>query len=241
MKPILIAALIAFATPLASVFAADVPSQPFGIKDKLIFLDDFERTELGSAWKPGLPGFTVTNGVLVFQSAEHSGVKAKLPLPDGNFILEIKFRFSGASGISLGCDDFEYTGTHHGHISRIAIKPTLLTLNDDKEGLMRNDIYALRRSGDAVKIAEGDRLAKPAFVPVPFTFQPGQWYRLGWEVIGDRMRVIIDDKPVGYLQSPGLAYVNKHDLVLEGRGPTPNQEADFDEVRVWSVKSTVAK
>lgn len=43
---------------------------------------------------------------------------------------------------------------------------------------MRNDIYALRRSGNAAKIAAGDRLAKPATVEVPFSFRPGQWYRL---------------------------------------------------------------
>lgn len=221
--------------------ASDLPAPALGVKDQLVFSDDFERTGLGAALKSPIPAFTVAEGLLKGhqERADHGGtLAAALPLPDGNAIIEIKFRFAGARSFNLACDDVGYRGAHAGHISRVTILPNRVTLYDDKEGVMRNDIYALRRSGDPQKKAEGDRLAEKATVHFPVKLEQNRWYSLGLEIVGDRMRVSIDGQPVGQLQSPGLAHATKPNLRLSTWGSTPARETHFDDLRVWSVKTT---
>ena len=51
----------------ASTFAAElppVPSEPIAVKKELLFSDDFERTDLGKAWGPVVPTFTLETGML---------------------------------------------------------------------------------------------------------------------------------------------------------------------------------
>ncbi len=232
--------LLALAILPCVVFAsaADIPSQPLGTKHKLVFSDDFERTGLGPALKSSIPAFTVADGLLKGRQerADHGGtLTATLPLPDGNLILELKFRFAGARAFGVACDDIAYQGSHAGHISRIMVQPGRITLFDDKEGVMRNDIYVLRKSGDQKKLAEGDRLAEKATVNVPVKLEQGQWYRLGLEIVGDAMRVTIDDKVIGYLKSSGLTHPTKSNLRLSATGKEPTMEAHFDNLRIWSV------
>ncbi|MEN9403428.1 MAG: hypothetical protein RL091_2131 [Verrucomicrobiota bacterium] len=222
--------------------AADLPTPAIGVKDQLVFSDDFDRAGLGPALKSPIPAFTVADGLLKGhqERADHGGtLAAVLPLPDGNTIIEIKFRFAGARSFNLACDDVGYRGTHAGHISRVRVRPDLITLYDDKEGVMRNDIYALRRSGDPQKKAEGERLAEKAIVNIPVKLEQNRWYAFALELVGDRMRVSIDGQSVGQLQSPGLAHATKPNLRLSTWGSTPAQETHFDDLRVWSVKTTV--
>ena len=236
MKRILL--ILLCASVVTSLPAADLPAQPLGSKDKLIFSDDFERTELGPKLKSPIPAFTVADGVLKGrqQRDDHGAtVGATLPLPDGNLILEVRFRLQTARSISIGCDDKNWKGTHAGHISRLTIKPNGITLMDDKEGVMRNDIYALRKSGDAAKKSEGDRLAASATADVPVKIKPDAWHQLGLEIVGDQMRVTLDGQPIGHLKSPGLAHATKPDLRISAWGK--DQEAQLDDLRIWTVKA----
>lgn len=219
--------------------AANGPAPTEGVKNQLVFSDDFDRTGLGAALKSPIPAFTVDNGVLTGRQerADHGGtLAALLPLPDGNAIVEIKFRFAGARSFNLACDDIHYRGTHAGHISRVTVRPNQITLYDDKEGVMRNDIYALRRSGDPQKKAEGDRLAKNAVVNFPAKLEQGRWYALTVAIVGDRLTVSIDGIEIGHLKSPGLAHPTKPNLRLSAWGATPAQSVQFDALRIWSVK-----
>src|SRR6056297_63968 len=198
-----------------SVSGADSDPTPRAVKGKLVFSDDFQRTELGSAWKVGIPGYQISDGVLrgIQAKSDHgSSVGTSLPLPSGDFHLELRFRFEGAKSININLDDKAFKGVHAGHISRVVIRPPTLILMDDKEGVMRNDIRALRKSNDPEMKAEGDRMSAGATKKVPVKIRPGQWYKLNVEIVGDRMRVMIDDQRVGSLQSPGLAHPTKPDL-----------------------------
>jgi hypothetical protein len=54
----------------ATTFAADapklssIPEQPIAKKKELLFADDFEKAELGSAWKIVVPTFSIEKGAL---------------------------------------------------------------------------------------------------------------------------------------------------------------------------------
>ena len=54
----------------ATTFAADapklsaIPDEPIAQKKELLFADDFEKAELGSAWKIVVPTFSIEKGAL---------------------------------------------------------------------------------------------------------------------------------------------------------------------------------
>ena len=55
----------------APTFAADapklpsIPEQPIAQKKELLFVDDFEKAELGSGWKTAEPTFSIEKGALM--------------------------------------------------------------------------------------------------------------------------------------------------------------------------------
>ena len=55
----------------ATTFAAEapklpaIPEQPIAQKKELLFADDFEKAEMGSAWKIVVPTFSIEKGALM--------------------------------------------------------------------------------------------------------------------------------------------------------------------------------
>lgn len=204
----------------------------------LLVADDFNRKELGPNLRSTIPDFRIEDGVLKgrqVKSDHGAGSHREIKLPNGNVIVEVSFRFEGARSFNLSCDDRSCKTVHAGHVARIIVQPNKLTLYDDKEGVMRLDIRELRKSGDADKKAEGDRLSADATARFPLSLKQHQWYRIRLEIIGDKMRVLIDDEQVGELKSAGLAHPSKPDLRLGVWGSDPKQEVHFDDLRVLAL------
>jgi hypothetical protein len=217
------------------IFAADLPTEPLAKKGALIFSDDFERTGLG-AWKQVCQTFTVADGVMKgSQTRADHGAVGSIHVAFSDAVIEFKFRFEGATSINAVCDDKAWTGTHAGHICRATITPKLIRLGDDKEGGMRNDIFEMRK--DPQHKAEGDKLMEGRTKTFPMNVGPGVWHRLAMEIVGDEMRVSLDDKFVGHLKSAGFAHPTKSDFHFTVSG----KDALFDDVRVWSAAAAPAK
>ena len=216
-------------------FAADAPAHPISKKGALIFSDDFERTGLG-AWKQNCQTFTVADGVLKgSQTRGDHGAVAAVHVAFSDAVIEFKFRFEGATGINAVCDDKAWTASHAGHICRATITPKLIRLGDDREGGMRNDILEMRR--DPKRKAEGDKLVESRTKTFPMSITTGEWHRLTMEISGDEMRVSLDDRPAGFLKSPGIAHPTKSDFHFTVSG----KDALFDDVRIWSAGPVNAK
>lgn len=229
-------ALLLFLCAALSGLAADARSEPIVQKGVLLFSDDFQRDELGSAWKVSIPGFTVANGVMkgTQMRDDHGAVAvAQAGFKDG--VVEFKFRLEGAAGVNAVFDDRDYKGSHAGHICRVALSPKQIRLGDDKEGVMRNDIFAMRK--DSARKAEADKLLVGRSVTVRADLERGRWYRLVVEIAGDAMRVILDDKPVGLLKSPGINHARKATFHFTVTG----KDALFDDVRIWAAQGETPK
>lgn len=232
-----------------SALAADLPklpSKPIAVKKELLFSDDFQTAQ-AAVWKKVVPTFAVVDGVLKGTQTRDkempspdgkSVIKAHaavhgLEIPTKDSIIECKIRFDGATMIDFELDDRNYTGCHYGHICRAQIRLNGVTIIDEKDGNMRNDIYAMKK--DPAKKAEVAKLLVGRQITYPAKLESGKWYTIGVELAGDEMRVTIDGKVAAYLKSSGIAHPTKSRFEFGVAG----KDGCYDELKIWNAASAV--
>jgi hypothetical protein len=132
--------------------------------------------------------------------------------------------------IDVEFDDRKYTGCHYGHICRAQARLDGVTIIDEKEGSMRNDIYEMKK--DPSKKEEVAKLLVGRSAKYPVKLEPGKWYTFTVETVGDEMRASIDGKPAAYLKSPGIAHPTKSKIELGVAG----KDGYFDDIKVWNAE-----
>ena len=245
MKPrLLLAPVLLIAT---TAFAADlpaVPAEPIAKQKELLFSDDFERAELGPKWGPVVPTYTLENGAM-----KGTQTRVNAPAADGkpavvghaavigtdtptkDSIIEFRFRFVGATALSAEFDDRKYTGSHYGHICRVVITQKDVTLRDERDGSMRNDIYEM--GNDPAKRAERNKLLEGRSATFPVQVEADKWHSLILETVGDTMRATLDGKPVAFLKSSGIAHETKSKVEFGCAG----KDGFFDDVKIWNAEA----
>ncbi len=213
-----------------SVFAEERVETPLAQEGKSLFSDDFERESLGD-WKVIIPAFEIEDGVLVATQdrADHGSV-GRIYLPMKNVVMSFRFNLVDSWGFNVVFDDKNYKGSHAGHIARVAVTPKQIRLGDDKEGIMRNDIFAMRR--DPKKKAAAEKLLEGRGSNVKVDLAKGEWHEMTIELLGDEMRVSLNGKAIGHLQSSGLAHPTKESVHFTVNG----KEVRFDDVQIWEAK-----
>lgn len=239
--------IVSFFLVTTGGFAADlpaIPDQPIAKKKELLFSDDFEGTERPKVWHQVVPTFTFENGALKGTQTRDKNIPAAdgkpavqahaavhgLEIPTRNSIVEVKIRFDGASMLDVEFDDRKYTGSHYGHLCRAQVRLNGVTIIDERDGNMRNDIYAM--NGDPTKKAERAELLKGRQMTYPAKVEPGKWHDLVVETVGEEMRVTLDGKPAGYLKSSGIGHATKSKIELGVAG----KDGWFDDIKVWNAE-----
>lgn len=221
-----------------------VPSKSIAVKKELLFSDDFQGATPDKVWHKVVPTFVVENGVLKGTQTRDQNIPATLgkpevkahaavhglEIPTKDSVVEAKIRFDGATMIDVEFDDRKYTGSHYGHLCRAQVRLNGVTIIDERDGNMRNDIREMRN--DPGKKEEAAKLLKGRQVTYPAKFEPGKWYTLVVETAGDEMRVTIDGKPVAYLKSSGIAHETKSKIELGVAG----KDGCFDDIKVWNAE-----
>jgi hypothetical protein len=243
MRPIL--ALSCLITSVS--FAADLPVIPTGSiakKKELLFSDDFQGAEPAQVWHKVVPTFAVENGTLKGTQTRDQNIPAAdgkpavtahaavhgLEIPTKDSVVECKIRFEGASMIDVEFDDRTYTGAHYGHLCRAQVRLNGVTVIDERDGTMRNDIYEM--SKDPAKKEERAQLLKGRTLTYPAKLETGKWYTLVVETVGDEMRVTLDGQPAAYLKSSGIAHETKSKIELGVAG----KDGFFDDIKVWNAE-----
>lgn len=216
----------------AAALSADEPVTQHADPDKLLFSDDFSRAEPGEAWTGSSRSFRIEDGVFVVTQrtdATHPAVtRVTSEFKDG--IVTFRFRFDDAPRFGVVFNDKNYEDSHAGHICRVSVSHTLISIGDDKEGSMKHGIYELRE--DPARRAEYDAIIENRQAKVPAKFDEGRWYSMTIEIVGDEMAVSVDDKPVLRFKSPGIDHVIKNHWGFTVSG----QSMAFDDLQLWSVK-----
>ncbi len=238
---------LALALLVTTTLAAELPPVPgasIAKKKELLFADDFAGAEPAKVWHKVVPTFAVEGGALKGTQTRDKNVPAAdgkpavtahaavhgLEIPTKDSVVEVKIRFDGAAMIDVEFDDRKYTGCHYGHICRAQVRLNGVTIIDEKDGNMRNDIYEMKK--DPAKKAEVAKLLAGRQVTYPAKLEAGKWYLLGVETVGDEMRVTIDGKPAGYLKSSGIAHATKSKIELGVAG----KDGLFDDLKVWNAE-----
>ncbi len=240
MRPIFLC-LIA----VAGLAAADLPrppAKPVAIRKELLFSDDFQGAAPSPLWHRVVDTFVIQEGVLLGSQTRVSDqtapdgrvVKAHaavhgLELPTRDSVVECRIRMDGATMVDVEFTDRKYTGSHYGHICRAQVRPTGVTLIDERDGNMRSDIYEMKK--DPAKKAKVAQLVAGRQVTYPLKIEAGRWYDLMVETAGDEMRVLLDGKAVAYLKSSGIAHATKSKIELGVAGQTGR----FDDIKVWNA------
>jgi len=246
IHPVLALVLVAIATSAVAAAAElpAVPAEPIAKKKELLFSDDFERADLGKAWgKNVVPTFTLENGTLKgTQTRVNEPAKDGKPavvghqavigteVPTKDSVIELRFKLAGATGISAEFDDRKYTGSHYGHICFCRVTPKGVTLADQKEGSMRNDVYEM--SKDPSKKEERAKLLKGRSATFPVAVSENEWHQLTLETVGDAMRATLDGKPVGFLRSPGIGHPTKSKVEFGCGG----RDGYFDDIKIYNAE-----
>ena len=122
--------------------------------------------------------------------------------------------------------------SHAGHVCRVAVTPKQIRLGDDKEGIMRNDIFKMRRSDDPAEKAKAGKLLKGRTAICKVPVETKRWHSMRIEIVGDEMRVSLNGEAIGFLKSPGIAHPTKGSMHFTVNGDSML----FDNVRIWAAK-----
>lgn len=221
-----------------------VPAQSIAKKKELLFADDFQGAQHDKRWHRVVDTFTFENGALKGTQTREKTIPAQngkpeikahaavygLELPTKDSVVECRIKFDGATMIDVEFDDRKYTGAHYGHLCRAQIRLNDVTIIDERDGNMRNDIRAMK--DDPTKKAEMAKLLKGRSVTYPAKLEAGKWYALVVETVGDEMRVTLDGKPAAYLKSSGIAHATKSKIELGVAG----KHGWFDDLKVWNAE-----
>ena len=220
-----------------------VPADAIARKKELLFADDFEG-EPAKVWHKVVPTFVIENGVLKGSQTRDKSIPAAdgrpavtphaavhgLEIPTRDSVVEVKIRFEGASMIDVEFDDRKYAGSHYGHLCRAQVRLNSVTIIDERDGSMRNNIYEMSR--DPSKREEWKRLLAGRQVTFPARLEAGRWYKLEVETVGDAMRVTLDGKPAAYHKSSGIGHATKSKIELGVGG----KDGYFDDIKVWNAE-----
>ncbi len=227
--------------------AADLPAVParsIAKKKELLFSDDFKGATPDKVWHKVVPTFVVENGAMKGTQTRDTTIPAAdgkpevkahaavhgLEIPTKDSVVECRIRFDGATMIDVEFDDRKYTGSHYGHLCRAQVRLNGVTIIDERDGGMRNDIREMR--SDPSKKDEVAKLLVGRQVTYPAKLQAGRWYKLVVETVGEEMRVTLDGKPAAYLKSSGIAHETKSKIELGVAG----KDGWFDDIKVWNAE-----
>jgi hypothetical protein len=216
----------AFLLAVVGAALAAPPQSGPGAAGKLLFEDDFARTELSPKWKIGKGFFEVKDGVAkaTENPDDHHGAYA-YAAPGFQFkdmVAEYSVKLEGGRGrpCHLLVDDSTYKGSHAGHILRATILLEGVELADFKSGTMRNDY--VDKMKDPKTTDEEKRALRDSVKDTLASFKVdadfSQWHQVRVEIVGDEMTMRVDGKPAAYLRSPGLNHPTKNAIGFTVRG-----------------------
>jgi hypothetical protein len=208
-------ALVAVAFVLPVIAAGVEPS--LGRRGTLLLEESFDGTALPKGWAKNTGELSVKEGVLhasELPAQSHVGAFRKaLPLQDA--VVQLDFKFEGATTLHLGFDPAPGQLKKQGHLFSVIITENAWTLtehNDKADPASKNVVHAKATA----------------------SFPRGQWFTLSLEMKGNDVVARIEGKEPLRATAKDF-HVKKPGLVFRAGGKA-GQEVLIDNVKVWELK-----
>lgn len=229
---------------LNAVGSAEEVDRLVSSKGKLVFEDDFDRSEsddskeqLDRGWvtnsekrAAGTKQADLKDSYLRITMAPHAdhGVSVRHDAPFDDGVVQVRFRIHDNKGIGFNFNDPNCKVSHAGHICHVGVKAKQVDFRDGKTGIFDLKIREKRLAG-APK-AEIEALTKDKFAYHEVDLELDRWYEMKILIQGDVMSAWIDGVSVGQLRSPGIDHAVKQNMAFAVSGT-----ADVDELRIWAL------
>jgi len=207
------------------------------VPGKLLFEDDFSRSEMGPKWKVGKGSFEVKDGVVTVaenpddKHGAYAYVQPKFTFKD--IIVEYFARLDGSRACHLMVNDSNYKEAHAGHILRASLLMGKVDLADYKFGAMKNDYFDKMK--DPATPDEEKKKLRESIKEKGAVFKTqadlSQWHKVRVEILGDEMFVSLDDAPAAHLKSAGLDHETKNSVGFEVGGKSSLLKA----IKIWEA------
>ncbi len=180
---------------------------------ELIFADDFSADGFGEQWRHYKSGSVVKDGVLMGitpEGSDHAAVDSIRFEGRRDLEVSVKFKFAGPAGerFNIWFDDYNYKGSHAGHICSVSVSPTGGSIADAKTGAFENSIYEKKKSPEGLD-ADTLKMLESKTSRYSLELDRDEWHTLLVRTRGDRVVVSIDGKEVGELESEGVGHLTK--------------------------------
>lgn len=214
---------------------------------KLIFHDDFNRSESqektdepGNGWgtnsakrAQGDKQVDLKDGALrIFISprADHAvSVTHPFDFTDGSVTL--RFMLEGKKdSLGLNFADLQFKDVHAGHLFVTRIHPDRVELTDLKTGTMRLDIRTARKAKEPLTEEQKQALTGKT-KRFPHKIAIGKWHEVTVAIRGEQLSLQLNGKPIGAIQSPGIAHPTKRLLRL-----SVPRNVVVDDVKIWRLR-----
>ncbi|TWU56209.1 family 16 glycoside hydrolase [Rubripirellula reticaptiva] len=210
-------------------------------ESKVLFSDDFERTEskpeleeVGNGWgtnsksraKGNKQVDLVDGAIFIVKHAEADhGVSVTQDVEFRDATISLRFKIGPKDDLGINIADMNEKSVHAGHICMAKVRLNRVEMTDLKTGRMDLGIRTRRLANETT---EADKKAiKADTKTVPVKLDADAWHQLSVAVAGDTMTVSIDGANVGHFSSPGIGHPTKRRLRL-----AVNREALVDDVKI---------
>lgn len=188
-----------------------------GQKGKLLLEESFGAAALPPGWTKNTGKIAVVEGALhasQLASDNHIGAFRKA-VPVQDCVVQLDFKFSGATMFHLGFDPAPGELKKKGHLFNVAITPEGWTITENAD----------KADAKSKNVAHAKAAAK---------FAQGQWFTLLLEMKGNDVVVQVDGKKPLRTTAPDF-HVKKPGLVFRAGGKD-GQDVVIDNVKVWELK-----
>lgn len=229
--------------PFLAVFLILTPTAFSDDYGTLIFEDQFERNESqelkdepGNEWTTssektakGHKEVDLRDGTMYIYThaeANHAtSVRHAFEFKDGTIGLRFKLP-AKTDSLILNFADLSLKSVHAGHLFKVIVSPTKVTITDQKTGEMNHEIRKAKKSSGLT--TEQKTLLKTKYKTFKHELPTDQWHQIHVTAKGDVLTCEINNKLVGSHQSEGFAHETKKLLRL-----LVPKNAYVDDVKIW--------
>jgi hypothetical protein len=224
---------------LGGIAGASAPPTGF---PKLLFRDDFERTEAnpdaeqpGNNWgtnsqprAQGVKQVFLRDGAAFIKMADVAdhGVSFTQDVSFADAVIRLRFKLGKGDDLGINIADMQEKSVHAGHICMPRIRLDSLEIRDLKTGRMKLE---MREKSQAKALTAADKkFLATKEKKFPLSLKADAWHDLEIRLEGETLTILIDGKQAGDFSSLGIGHPTKRRIRV-----AVNREAWIDDVEVF--------